>query len=304
MRSERLLSLILTLADGRLHRAPALAGRFGVSERSIYRDMDLLSGMGLPIEALPGREGGYRVLPGYTLDRSVLDEGEVAAVVAALDSLEGLGGAKAGGEARSKLAALLAKAGPRKRSWLRLELGGLERDRARIELFRDAIEDCRVVEIVYHDSDGQESRRRVEPAAVVYLWQAWYLWAWCRLREDFRLFKLGRIDSARDLMTRFEPRPEPGPEAWKEQWESQPPRPLVLEIAPEAASRADEWFGRGHVREDGGRTVRVNLPDNDWLLGFLLSFGPGLRVREPESLALALAGRAKAIWELYQGPRP
>jgi predicted DNA-binding transcriptional regulator YafY len=300
VRSERLLALILTLADGRLHPAPALAVRFGVSERSIYRDMDLLSGMGLPIEALAGRDGGYRVLPGYTLDRSILDEGEVAAVVAALEGLEGIAGGRGG--ARSKLAALLSKAGPPRPSWIRLELAGLERDRGRIELLRDAIEDRRLVEIAYRDSQGQATRRRVEPVAVVYLWQAWYLWAWCRLREGFRLFKLGRIDSARDLMTRFEPRPEPSPDAWKKEWEFQAPSDLTLEIAPGSAARADEWFGPSPPLADGGRLVRVGLPVNDWLLGFLLSFGPGLKVLEPEGLGLALAERAKAIWESYQGP--
>jgi len=300
VRSERLLALILTLADGRLHPAPALAGRFGVSERSIYRDMDLLSGMGLPIEALAGRDGGYRVLPGYTLDRSILDESEVAAVLAALEGLEGIAGGRDG--ARAKLAALLSKAGPHRPSWIRLELAGLERDRGRIELLRDAIEDRRLVEIAYRDSQGQASRRRVEPVAVVYLWQAWYLWAWCRLREGFRLFKLARIDSARDLMTRFEPRPEPSPDAWKKEWESQAPSALVLEIDPASAARADEWFGPSPALADGGRLVRVDLPVNDWLMGFLLSFGPGLKVLEPEGLGLALADRAKAIWENYQRP--
>jgi predicted DNA-binding transcriptional regulator YafY len=299
MRSERLLSLVLSLADGRLHSAAELGKRYEVSVRSVYRDMELLSGMGFPVEAVAGREGGFRVLPGFSLERSVLDEGELAAVAAALGGLGRATGDEGVEGARSKLAALIGAAPSRPRSWIRIELAGAGANRARIEELRRAIEERRLLQIDYRDAEGGCTRRTIEPSAVVYLWQSWYLYAWCRLREDFRLFKLVRMDRLRLLMERFEPRSEPSEDAWREDWEGGSPARVVLLVSPSKAARADEWFGRQEVLADGGRRLTLSLPENDWLLGFLLSFGEGLAVLEPESLARALAERARRIWLSY-----
>ncbi|MBL8967128.1 MAG: YafY family transcriptional regulator [Spirochaetaceae bacterium] len=298
MRSSRLLSLVLLLADGRTYSAACLAKRFGVSARSLYRDMDLLSGLGIPLESIPGRDGGYRIMPGFALERSVLDEGELAAVTAALGGIGRATGDRQAEGARSKLRALLAKSPERRRSWIRIELA--EGARGHIETLRSAIEESRLVLLRYRDAEGATTERRVEPAAVVYLWQSWYLWAYCRLREGWRLFKLARVDSAHSLLSRFEPRTEPTDTAWREAWESKAPTSLLLEIAPEAVPRAVEWFEAVERRPGGGALVRARLPDNEWLYGFLLSFGPGLRVLEPERVGTELAARARRIWLAYQ----
>jgi predicted DNA-binding transcriptional regulator YafY len=296
MRAERLLSLILTLADGKVHSAPELASALGASVRSLYRDMEVLSSMGIPIESLPGRDGGYRVLPGYALDRSVLDEGELAAVSAALGGIGRATGDAGSAAAGSKLKALLGQTPARRGSWIRIELGGGQRESERIELFHRAIEGRQLVEIAYRDTGGRSTVRRVEPVAVVYLWQAWYLWAFCRLREDFRLFRLSRIDKAQGLLTRFEERAEPSEDAWRETWETSSEIELVLAVDPGAAFRAEEAFGPLETREDGVLVARTKMPDNEWLLGFLLSFGEGIRVLEPERVALAIAEKARRIW--------
>jgi len=300
MLAERLVSILTLLADGRLHPGPELAGRFGVSLRSVYRDMDRLSGMGIPIESVGGRDGGFRVLPGYTLDRSVLDEGEVATVTAALS---GIGRALGGGEteaARSKLRALLGKSPERRRSWIRIELAGGSRVRGLVETLHGAIEERHLVLLRYRDSNGAVTERGVEARAVVYIGQAWYLWAYCRLRRDWRLFKLLRIESARALLERFEERPEPSEDAWRSEWEAGEAESILVEVGPEAAARGAEWFGPGEAREGGAVRYRLRLPRNEWLLGFLLSFGEGLRVLEPEELALALAVRARRIAASYE----
>jgi predicted DNA-binding transcriptional regulator YafY len=302
MRSERLLSLLLTLADGRLHGAPELASAFGVSQRSIYRDMDTLSCMGFPIEAIPGRQGGFRVLPGYAFDRSVLDSGELSAVTAALEGLGRATGLADAGGARSKLAALVAAQPNRRGSWLRIELAGGAAERSRLDLLRGAIESRNLLAIGYRDTEGRSSERTIEPVAIVYLWQSWYLWAFCRLRNDFRLFRLSRITRMRPLMARFDERPEPSPDAWRESWESGGTTAMKLRFSPGLATRADESFEETAPLPDGGRLVSLELPENEWLYGYLLSFGAGLTVLEPERVARELATRASEIAENYAFP--
>lgn len=305
-RAERLLSLILLLADGRTRSAPALARRFGTSVRTLYRDMDLLSARGIPLETVPGREGGYRVMRGFSLDRSVLSEGEMAAVAAVLQGLSDSLGSAIPDSARAKVRALLGGTADRRRSWIRVELAPGRRNAALLEVLRNAIEGAQVVSFDYVDAEGRPTARRVEPAAVVYLWQSWYLYAFCRLRGDWRLFKLARIRKARGLMERFTPRPEPSETAWRDQWETAEPTPLVLRVDPSARARAEEWFGPESCRPDGagGVEVRVGLPVNEWLFGFLLSFGPGFRVLEPEAVAREIASRARRIADRYADPLP
>ncbi len=301
MRADRLLSLVLALADGRIHTAAELARRFGVGERTLYRDMALLASSGLPVESVAGREGGFRVLEGHALDRSVLDEGELAAVSAALGGISGAVGGDEARSARSKLQALLARAPARRRSWVRIELASGRRDRALIETLRSAIEGRRLLLLEYRDAEGAATERRVEPVAVVYLWQSWYLWAYCRLRSGWRLFKLGRVARAFPLMEGFAEREEPFEDAWRSQWDSEEPRAMVLAVSPQAAAKADDFFSQEAMirTAGGGRIVRTSMPINEWAYGFILSFGPGLVVLEPEELAREVAVRAAAIAENY-----
>lgn len=300
-RAERLLSLILLFADGRTRSAPLLARRFGTSVRTLYRDMDLLSARGIPLETVPGREGGYRVMRGFSLDRSLLSEGEMAAVAAVLQGLSDSLGSAMPDSARAKVRALLGGMAERRRSWIRVELAPGGRSRAVMEILRSAIEERRLVSFDYVDAEGKPTARKVEPAAVVYIWQSWYLYAFCRLRGGWRLFKLTRVRRARGLMERFDPRPEPSETAWKDQWETSEPVPLLLHADPAAAAKAEEWFGPESCRPDGagGAEVRVSLPVNEWLYGFLLSFGPDFRVVEPQEVAREVASRARRIAARY-----
>jgi predicted DNA-binding transcriptional regulator YafY len=301
MRSDRLLAITMLIADGRLHTAGELSNRFEVSERTIYRDMEALCEAGIPVVALAGKEGGYRVSEGWSVDRSVLTPDELPSIVAALGGIETIGGARTS-EALGKLRALLkAPAARSKRQWIYLELAPGKRENAYIPLLRRAIEERRVVRISYCTVDGVVTERRIEPLAVVYTWNAWFLYAWCRLRSGYRLFKLVRIADLRLSLEGFKDRGASLDDApWRKNWPEEPFYPLVLRFSASAAPRADEYFGPDSVEvlDDGGRLVRANFPENDWTIGLLMGFGPGLEVVSPERVRLLLAERAAAIARL------
>jgi predicted DNA-binding transcriptional regulator YafY len=300
LRSERILSLFLILAGGRLHTATELAKRFDVSIRTLYRDLDLLSAWGLPIEAIPGREGGFRVLPGYAVDRAVFGKDELETVAAAFGGVEEAVGQAATEGAGVKLAALLGRAKGRKPSWIRVALAPGGDERPLIDLLRQAIEERRLVRFDYCDAEGRGSERSVEPVAVAYLWQGWYLWAYCRLRTDWRLFKLARIRKPKSLMERFDPRPEPSKDAWRTEWEEIEGERIRIRISPSIQARVQENLGTGSAtKEDPGRIFDFQLPKNEWLYSLLLGFGDGIEVLEPEDLRCELAERAKRIAAIY-----
>jgi predicted DNA-binding transcriptional regulator YafY len=298
MRSDRLLAITMLIADGKLHTAGELSDRFEVSERTIYRDMEALCEAGIPVLAITGKEGGYRVSEGWSIDRSVLTPDELPAVVAALGGIEAIGGARTS-NALGKLRALLRAPSARsRRQWIYLEFAPGKRENAYIPLLHRAIEERRVVKIDYCTIDGVVTERRIEPLAVVYTWNAWFLYAWCRLRSGYRLFKLIRIADLRLSLEGFKDRGVSLDDApWRNNWPDEPFYPLVLRFSASAASRADEYFGPDFVEilDDGGRLVRADFPENEWTIGLLMGFGPGLEVVSPDRIRLLVAERAAAI---------
>lgn len=201
-RTDRLYALVEELR-GRSPdwmSATSLADRFEVSTRTIERDLSALQQSGVPIYATPGRRGGYALDTSHTLPPLNLTPGEVAAIATAL-STEGSTPFNASGRsALRKILAVLRDA----------DADGARALAERIRLFDDkhvdrprppaaiehAIIDGRVVTLDYIDGSGTLSERTVEPLAVVGDPPHWYLWAWCRLRNAPRIFRIDRIDSA------------------------------------------------------------------------------------------------------------
>ncbi|ULQ58901.1 HTH domain-containing protein [Brucepastera parasyntrophica] len=87
VKAERLLAIITLLLNKKKISARVLAERFSVSTRTIYRDIDALALAGIPVYALPGRDGGFELIDGFTLQRQTLETGEVQRIIEGLRSL-------------------------------------------------------------------------------------------------------------------------------------------------------------------------------------------------------------------------
>jgi predicted DNA-binding transcriptional regulator YafY len=203
-RTDRLYALVeeLRAVAPAARSAPALAGRFEVSVRTIERDISALQQAGVPIYATPGRRGGYAIDKTMTLPPVNFTAAEAAAVALAL--------ARSGptpfrSAARTALPKMLA-------AMSEVDAGAARRLASRVRLYQSveaegppptppvveqAIVEQLVVAIDYHDRDGVRTERVVEPLAVLGIEAAWYLTAWCRLREGVRTFRLDRIRGAR-----------------------------------------------------------------------------------------------------------
>lgn len=293
MRESRLFQIVYYLLEKGHATAPELAEKLEVSVRTIYRDIDALNGAGIPICVETGRSGGVRLLDGFVLDRALLSEQERREVLAALQSLAAVGSA-CGSETMAKLAALFRIPDE---SWYAVDFsrwGGGARDNAVFAQLKEAVLGRRMVRIRYAGVRGSPEARTVWPLKLVYRSRAWYLKAYCTKRQDFRLFRLTRILELETLDERFDPEhvPEevPGP----------PPAdiPVVFRFAGEAAYRVYDEFDAEQITrlEDGRLEVRARMPEDEWLVGFLLSFGAQAEVVEPVRLRGILAERAKEIY--------
>ena len=211
-RADRLFRLVQTLRGGRLWTAARLAEAMEVSERTIYRDVADLQASGVPIDGAAGV--GYLMRSGYDLPPLMFEREEIDALVLGARLVAAWGGARMASGARdalSKIEAVLPRAELARDALARLDappVGLRDEDRERIDRLDAASRERRVATLLYARADGARSTRRVRPLGLWFWGAKWTLVAWCELRDDFRMFRLDRIEALEVGEERFEPSPE------------------------------------------------------------------------------------------------
>ena len=310
MKLDRLIAVLVMLLRRERVQAKELAEMFEVSVRTILRDVEALNLAGIPVVTYQGVKGGIGIAEGYLLDKSVLTEGEMAAM---LTTLKGLADTIPDSRHQVLLEKFRNTLSPTQLDLLNTRVnqlvidlspwGGNDLLKEKIVTIRKAIESLKELGFSYTDSTGQRTSRRVEPYTLVLKGQKWYLYAWCQLRQRYRFFKLARIKELVVYETSYQPR-EISPEQlpWESEW--QKPENLVsLELVfdRQLISLVEEWFGEDTVtQEDGSIMVKTLLPENNWLYGFLLSFGTGVEVISPSRIRTILADIAQGIYKKYR----
>ena len=297
MQESRLFRIVYFLLNRGQVTAAELAREFEVSDRTIYRDIDALSGAGIPVYAETGRNGGISLLDNYVLDRTILSEKERQDILAALQSLSAAGNTcdKA---TLDKLSALFRLPSD---NWYEVDFsrwGEVAQDNNKFEDLKKAVVCHRCVQISYVGAYTAESSRKIHPLKLLYKSRAWYVKAYCAEKKDFRLFKLNRIIRWELLEEEFIPVswPEPSEE---EKTPEQDQTPIVLRFSREVAYRVYDEFDLNHIQEqeNGEMLVTAYMPQDGWLTGFLLSFGAQVEVISPAYLREVLAAQAREIYE-------
>ena len=211
-RADRLFQIVQLIRGRRLSTAEFLARRLEVSARTVYRDVAALQQQGVPIEGEAGV--GYRMRAGFDLPPLMFTKEEAQALVAAVrlaqPQLDRALGAQAEG-ALSKILAVLPAGARAAAEGLALfaPLGGMTAQMSeRMALLREATESRNKLRLDYLDLSEVRSERVVRPLACLFWGPVWTMAAWCEKREDFRSFRVDRIQSLTLLDERF--RDEPG----------------------------------------------------------------------------------------------
>ena len=306
MKFRVMMQILFTLLKKRKASAAELAARNDVSERSIYRYVEELIVSGVPLDIIRGRNGGIFLPDTYRLPENFFTREEYAAAVNALGALYD--------QLRDEtlLHALEKLSQGQKRSSRDLSLSGnILVDSGtwgdaydfseKLKVFEDATETCRCLEIIYIDRSGAESRRIIEPHLLIYKQNIWYIYAWCRARKDFRLFRIGRVRSARVLDETFQKREiDRDKLPLKFDFENTELIEVKLAVQKKALPDMEEWLGIGNVRTANGELIaEATLPAGEVLISKLLSFGDGIRILAPASLADTVRERAKSLLKLY-----
>ncbi len=259
--------------------AKELADRFEVSTRTIYRDIETLSRANIPIYSSKGKDGGIGILEEYVLNKTILSEEEQNQILFALQGMKKVSGQDEK-DILEKLSILFNK---QINNWIKIDFSNWGKDNLkeeRFDMIKASILNKNQIQFVYYNSNRQAIKRFVEPLQIWFKDKSWYLISYCKLKEDYRIFKIARIKEIKILEDHFE---RELPQEKKEEKYNFKNISLELEISKEMAYRVYDEFESKEItkKNDGNFIVKVEYPENEWVYGYILSFGEYVKVLSP-----------------------
>ena len=294
MKESRLFKIVYYLLGKGQATAPELAGKFEVSIRTIYRDIDALSGAGIPVYTEPGRNGGIYLMDNFVLDKTILSKEEKQEILTALQSINFAQNINSS-QTLQKLSAIFHL---NSENWLEVDFSRWGNTGTDNKKFESAVINQRYVKILYANSCGIINERIIQPLKLSYKSKSWYLKAYCTKKQDYRIFKLARIIDFEVLADVFCKSKFPELNEASEQ----ACNTVVLRFPEYMSYRVYDEFDKTVVtqKENGYLTVSAEMPENEWLIGYLLSFGTQVDIIEPAYLKEIVAEEAKKIYKKYK----
>ncbi|MBE5744260.1 MAG: YafY family transcriptional regulator [Clostridiales bacterium] len=308
MKYQMMLKILFLLLSRKKVSAKYIADRFEISIRSVYRYIDELSLANVPIYNERGRNGGYSISESYKIPASYLTTEESEQIISALNEINKDLGSEVLHSAITKLGSISKISEVNKT----ISFGNLVIDASgwgvsdtyseTLKILQKAIEEKTLLSISYVDRDGITSEREFEPHVLALKQGLWYVYAYCRLRNTFRLFKVGRIQKIKTLDESFSRREILDLKAVFEKWYDEPDEDIDLIVDKSIKADVEEWLGvdKVHVSPSGKITATAKFPIDDYVTAKILSFGSKVKVESPKKLKDAVIKTAKSVEDLYR----
>ena len=294
----RLFEIVQILLTEKKVTAEKLARHFEVSKRTIYRDIETLTLAQIPVYSEKGRYGGIGLIKNFTIDKSFLSQNEQNEILFALQSLNAVQYSK-NNVTLTKLNSIFNRKAD---DWIEVDFSRYgENDSILFEKIKNSILEKKVIEFIYFNTKGKISKRTVEPLKLWFKEKAWYLFAYCHKKKDIRQFKIARIKNLELTCEHFER------ELKKEDLKNQnnmngKGTKIVIEIDKSQAYRVyDEFFEESITKKENENfEITTEIFENEWLYGYLLSFGEHLKVLKPARIREILAKKIEKMRENYK----
>lgn len=298
---NRLFEFTYLLLKKKCITAKELSEYFGVSVRTVYRDVEMLSAAGIPVYAKQGKNGGIAILDNFVLDKSILSEEEQRQILAALESVQAVEKYN-NNSTVSKLSGIFQVESP---NWVNIDFSDWSNQRQ--ELFatvKNAIIEKHVLKFQYYNRLSQTSTRLVEPIQLWFKDYTWFLKAYCREKQAMRVFKLTRMKRVEYLDETFEPKPvdlTAEEKFTKATPDSQKMLSFSMKIDECMAYQVYDFFEEHEITQnkDGSFTLSLCYPDSEWVYGMILSYGNHATIISPQSLKDEIANRLRKTLENY-----
>lgn len=301
MKINRLLEITIILLNKGTITARELADRFEVSTRTIYRDIDVLSGSGVPVFTNKGNGGGISLLEDYSFNKTLISQEESESLIFALKTLQAIKYPEAD-NILNKIGAIFKNVNST--NWVDIDFspwGSRPNENNKFNDIKRSILERKVIFFDYVNRDGGRSSRNLEPMRLVYKGTAWYLWGYCKIREDFRTFRISRIKNVIVTEQIYERKID----NYRKEGTDENSKKLVklkLKFYPEVLYRLYDDFDEEFIckNEDGTCEVEVSYPEDEWVYGYIMSYGCYVEVIEPMHIQKIVAERMKKALEFYE----
>ena len=309
MKFSILIAMLFDLLAKRKVTAVYLAEKYQLSVRTVYRYIDHMS-LKIPVYIRRGRNGGICIPDNFKLPVGFMTKEEYESAISALETMYAQLPEQRFLDAKEKLSAqwktenrelalsgtlgtILIDSG----TW-----GDTKKFSEKLRLMEECIQERTLVEVIYQDRNGARTERVIEPHMLVFKQGVWYVYAYCRVKKEFRLFRLGRMISTFVLNTQFLRREFKKEDIPLNFWTDESACvDAVLEISADAFADAQDWLGGENLtQKDGVWIAEVTLPDDESLPKKIVGLGAGVKVLSPTALQEKVKAYLSAVQKRYE----
>ena len=304
MKYQTMIEIMTLLLSKRKLTAKAIAERYGISQRSVYRYIEELNVCGVPVDASRGKYGGINISDTYRLPYGHFTREEYTAAINALGAMSSQVNDESVISALEKL--------KRQQKSEKRELsvcgniivdggtwGGSAKFTEKMRVCESAVNENKCLLIDYISREGEHSKRVIDAHLLIFKQNVWYVYAFCHNKQTFRTFKIGRIKSAVFTGETFKRR-----EFTRDgldlnfQYTSENLIEVTLEIQKNSLADAEDWLGIDNIEPRGKAFIaRMTLPDDGGLVNKILSYGGAVKVLDPPELKEKVISAARRIVE-------
>ncbi len=318
MKTDRVLNILYYLNRYKKVSAKKLSEEFEVSQRTVYRDLDILENMGIPIERKQGIEGGISIIETFKLENINFSKSELSRIISILsnhyykDSKTKL--------SIEKLKNIISDVDleeQKKLDYFKIEKNDYmnDKEKEKISVLKKAIENKNVIKINYMNSNAERSIRELEPYVISFKGHTVYLMGYCLLREELRIFKLSRMKELEITNKKFQFKNEILDEIYSQKeffkfYDDNKDENIVLKFQKNFFDEIENIFDKYEVLDNKAFSMKnenseISIHESDvlikirwkidrWFFSFILGFGKMVEVIEPKEL------REKIIKEIEQ----
>jgi len=309
---DRIISILILLQTRKVITASAIAERFEISLRTVYRDINSLKNAGIPIIGDPGI--GYSIVEGYRLPPVMFNEGEASALLTAekfMANITDLATQKHYSAAMTKIKAVLRSSEKEALAILDDSISiapyKFEEQKPYLQDLFKSIAARTLLQIVYGKADGTASERVVEPIGCYHQSNNWYLVAYCQLQNDYRTFKMNRIQKIAHLEAtsdRVHVNLQDYLESQTKEWQSRQAGQVVEVVFDTAilehAHRRKYYFGLiEETKVEGGVCMKFWSPTIELMARWLIPFTNKAKVLQPLTLRDRISELSRELYEHY-----
>lgn len=298
MKVDRLFSIVHILLNKGKVTAGELADEFEVSTRTIYRDIDTLSMSGVPIYTNKGTGGGICLLDNFVLNKSVVSEEEKNSIILGLEVLR----ATEYDETDTAIRKIKGLFDANNDDFVEVDFSGFDNEPQKriFQEIKTALKKNQTVEIVYKNSVGELTKRKINPLKLIFKKHSWYLIAYCHARYDYRTFRISRVRDIKSTGETFDRKEYDLGNYVLTSHGIQNMKMVRVTLDAKALYRVEEEFGESMIvhKDSDVLVVQFESELDEWLPNYMMSYADYLIEVEPKELKDKIKQQAKKILDI------